>query len=94
MKTMRSLLSLTLVLAMVLSLAAFAGAEGHYPVTIENVNFALEKVEFTYEKAPERVITFWNNSLETMLALGLGDRVIMAVGMDEKELLGRAEARI
>lgn len=62
-------------------------AQSHYPVTIENVNFALEKTEFTYEKAPEKVITFWSNSLETMLALGLGDRIIMAVGMNEDELL-------
>ncbi len=59
----------------------------HYPVTITNVNFAKEPVDFTYEKAPERVITFWTNSLETMLALGLGDRVICAVGMSEEEVL-------
>ena len=59
----------------------------HYPVTIENRNFALEKTTFTYEKAPERVITFWDNSLETMLALGLGDRIILAVGADPNNLL-------
>ena len=59
----------------------------HYPVTIENVNFELEKTEFTYEKAPEKVITFWTNSLETMLALGLGDRVMLAVGQDEDSIL-------
>lgn len=62
-------------------------ADSHYPVTIENVNFELEKTEFTYEKAPERVITFWDNSLETMLALGLGDRIIMAVGANPDGLL-------
>ncbi len=59
----------------------------HYPVTIENVNFNKESVSFTYEKAPERVLTFWSNSLETMLALGLGDRVICAVGMNEDSVL-------
>lgn len=59
----------------------------HYPVTIENVNFEREKTEFTYEKAPEKVITFWTNSLETMLALGLGDRVMLAVGQDEDSIL-------
>lgn len=61
--------------------------ESHFPVTIRNVNYAKEPVEFTYEKAPERVITFWSNSLETMLALGLGERVICAVGMREDEIL-------
>ena len=60
---------------------------GHYPVTVSNFNYAREPVEFTYEKAPERVITFWSNSLETMLALGLGDRIICAVGMNEEEVL-------
>ena len=59
----------------------------HYPVTITNVNYNKEPVEYTYEKAPERVITFWSNSLETMLALGLGDRVICAVGMNEESIL-------
>lgn len=62
-------------------------AASHYPVTIKNVNFALEETEFTYEKAPERVITFWDNSLETMLALGLGDKIIMAVGVNEEGIL-------
>lgn len=61
--------------------------ESHYPVTITNVNFAKEPVEYTYEEAPQRVITFWSNSLETMLALGLGERVICAVGMSEDEIL-------
>lgn len=58
-----------------------------YPLTITNFNYAKEPVEETFEKAPERVITFWSNSLETMLALGLGDRVISAVGMDESTIL-------
>lgn len=69
-----------------MTVVAFAESS-HYPVTIENVNYALEKTEYTYEKAPERVITFWNNSLETMLALGLGDRIILSVGMNEENLL-------
>jgi len=66
----------------------------HYPVTITNVNFAKEPVEFTYEKAPERVITFWTNSLETMLALGLGDRVICAVGMTEEHILPELQGEV
>ncbi len=61
--------------------------ESHYPVTITNVNYNKEPVEYTYEKAPERVLTFWTNSLETMLALGLGDRVVYAVGYDEDDML-------
>lgn len=58
-----------------------------YPLTISNFNYEKEAVEETFEKAPEKVITFWNNSVETMLALGLGDRVISAVGVDESSIL-------
>ena len=58
-----------------------------YPLTISNFNYEKEAVEETFEKAPEKVITFWNNSVETMLALGLGDRVISAVGVDESTIL-------
>ena len=59
----------------------------HYPVTISTFNYAKEPVEYTFEKAPERVLTFWSNSLETMLALGLGDKIVCAVGMDEESVL-------
>lgn len=62
-------------------------ADSHYPVTITNVNYNKEPVEYTYEKAPERVITIRTNSLETMLALGLGDRVIMTVVKHEDDIL-------
>lgn len=87
-KILCALLAMLLSASMVVACTqGVAADDDHYPVTIENVNFSLEKVEFTYEKAPEKVITFWTNSLETMLALGLGDRVILAVGQDEEGLL-------
>lgn len=67
--------------------AAEEGTRTEYPLTISTFNYEKESVEETFEKAPEKVITFWNNSLETMLALGLGDRVISAVGVDEDTIL-------
>ena len=67
--------------------ASETGKKTEYPLTISNFNYEKEPVEETFEKAPERVITFWSNSLESMLALGLGDRVISAVGMDENSIL-------
>lgn len=66
---------------------ATAEASDNYPLTITTYNYEKEQVEYTFEKAPERVITFWSNSLETMLALGLGDRIVCAVGMDEESVL-------
>ena len=62
--------------------ASETGKKTEYPLTISNFNYEKEPVEETFEKAPERVITFWSNSLESMLALGLS-----AVGMDENSIL-------
>lgn len=81
----RRILSLVLALMFVLSAAALA--EGHYPLTITTYNYAKEPVEYTFEKAPERVVTLWTNSLENMLALGLGDRIVLAAGVTAEEVL-------
>ena len=63
-----------------------AAESANYPLTISTYNYEKELVEETFEKAPERVITFWNN-LETLLTLGLGDRVICAVGVSQDSVL-------
>ena len=68
------------------SSAADASAAAHYPVTIDTFNYAKEPVQCTFEKAPERVIAFWQNSVETMLALGLEDRIICTVGVTEEDI--------
>jgi iron complex transport system substrate-binding protein len=57
-------------------------ADGHYPVTITNYNFAKEPVTMTFYKAPERVVAVYQNSIETLLALGLEDRIVAAAGLD------------
>lgn len=54
----------------------------HYPVTIQNYTSSGEPVEITFEKAPERVIAVYQNSIETLLALGLEDKIIAASGLD------------
>lgn len=64
-----------------------APAQAQYPVTIQNYNYAKEPVEFTYEKAPEKVVCIWTNSVENMLALGLGDRIALAAGVTREEIL-------
>ena len=60
---------------------------GNYPVTITTHNYAKEEVEITFEKAPERVICYELNSLENMIALGLEDKIILAMGVNEDEVL-------
>lgn len=58
--------------------------EAHYPVTITTYNYAKEPVEITFEKAPERVIAVYQNSIETLLALGLEDKIVAASGLDHE----------
>ena len=51
------------------------------PVTIENINEKGEPVSTVYEKPPQRVVAVWQNSIETLLALGVGDRIIAGMGV-------------
>ncbi len=57
----------------------------HYPVTIENFNTQGEPEQLTYTKPPERVVAVWQNSIETLLALGVGDRIIAGNGVPDKK---------
>lgn len=54
----------------------------HYPVTITTYNYNKEPIELTFEKAPEKVIAVYQNSIETLLALGLEDKIVLASGLD------------
>lgn len=56
---------------------------GHYPVTITTYNYKKEPIEVTFEKAPEKVIAVYQNAIETLLALGLEDRIVAAAGLDQ-----------
>lgn len=58
--------------------------KGYYPVTITTYNFMGEEVTTTYEKAPEKVIPVYQGSIETMIALGLEDRVVASYGLDNE----------
>ena len=51
------------------------------PVTIENINEKGEPVSARYEHPPERVVAVWQNSIETLLALGVGDRIVAGMGV-------------
>lgn len=56
--------------------------DSHYPVTITTYNYSKEPVEITFDKAPERVVAIYQNSIETLLALGLEDKIVAAAGLD------------
>lgn len=65
--------------------AEYAYNPAHYPLTIENYNTQGEPEQMTYTKPPERVVAVWQNSLETLLALGVGDRIIAGNGVPDKK---------
>lgn len=56
--------------------------DSHYPVTITTYNYKKEPVEITFDKAPEKVVAIYQNSIETLLALGLEDKIVAAAGLD------------
>ena len=53
------------------------------PVTIENINEKGEPVSARYEQPPQRVVAVWQNSIETLLALGVGDRIVAGMGVPD-----------
>ena len=53
-----------------------------YPLTITTYNHDQEPVEYTFEKAPERVYAYAQDNIEIMLSLGLADKIVVASGMD------------
>lgn len=56
--------------------------DSHYPVTIRTYNFKKEPVDITFENSPEKVLAIYQNSIETLLALGLEDKIVAASGLD------------
>ena len=55
-----------------------------YPVTITNFDSAGNEIQYTYSRPPERVVAVYQGAIETMIALGLEDRVIASYGLDNE----------
>lgn len=64
------------------------GGKTTYPYTYTTYTYAREPIEVTVEKAPERVVAGYQNNIETLLALGLADKIVCAFGLDDESLLG------
>ena len=65
-------------------LGAAGQADAAYtPVTIENINEKGEPIVQVYERPPQRVVAVWQNSIETLLALGVGDRIVAGMGVPD-----------
>ena len=57
--------------------------EGYVPVTIENIDEKGAPRSEVYEHPPERVVAVWQNSIETLLALGVGERIVVGMGVPD-----------
>lgn len=55
-----------------------------YPVTITTYGTDGNELKTTYEKAPEKVLAVYQGSIETLLALGLEDRIVATAGLDNE----------
>ena len=64
--------------------AAEEGTKTEYPLTITTYDYDGNEIETTYEKAPEKVIAVYQGSIETMLSLGLEDRLVATAGLDNE----------
>lgn len=54
----------------------------HYPVTITTYNYAKKPIKVTFDKAPEKVLAVYQNSVETLLELGLEDKIVAPAALD------------
>lgn len=55
-----------------------------YPLTITTYGTDGSEITTTYEKAPEKAVAVYQGSIETMLALGLEDRLAATAGLDNE----------
>lgn len=59
--------------------------ELHPPVTIESYVQHGQPFESTYTEVPDRVVAMWQNSIETIIALGEGDRIVAGMGIPNRK---------
>lgn len=52
-----------------------------YPKEVNQLDSKGQMHEVTYTKPPERIVTRWQNSVETLIALGVGDKIVAATGV-------------
>lgn len=64
------------------STSSNGSSEAGYPVTITTYDNDKQEVEVTFDKAPTKVLAVYQDSIETMLALGLEDKIVAAAGLD------------
>ncbi|NEW62210.1 ABC transporter substrate-binding protein [Granulicatella sp. zg-ZJ] len=62
--------------------ASMGEGKTQYPLTIKTWGSDGSELETVYTKSPEKVLAVYQGSIETLLALGLEDRIVAASGLD------------
>ena len=75
------------------STVAAATSQG-FPVTVANYDSQGHPVATTYEKPPQKIISLWQNSLETLLELDAADRIVAVSGIDDARHLTAENQKI
>lgn len=63
-------------------------------MTVTNYDGNGRQIDTTYQRPPERIIVLWQNSVETLLELGVGDRIIAAGGIDQPDHLKESNRKL
>lgn len=63
------------------------GISAREPVVVTTYNSDNQLEEETFETTPQRVIAIWQGPIETLLALGVGDKIIAATGIPEPDYI-------
>ena len=58
-----------------------------YPLAVEMLNSHGAKERQVFYSPPKRVAAVWQNSIETLLALGVGDRIIAGMGVPDRKYI-------
>ncbi|MEE0713223.1 MAG: iron ABC transporter substrate-binding protein, partial [Blautia sp.] len=64
----------------------------YYPLTIKTQGPDGKEYETVYEKQPEKVVAVYQGNVETMLALGLEDKIAAVAGIEQPVLEEYQEA--
>lgn len=57
-------------------------ANGNYPLEIKTYNGNRGELKENFKEVPKRVVAVYQSSIETLLALGQGDKIVLASGLD------------
>lgn len=56
-----------------------------YPLYVHTLNSKSEWERQRFDREPERVIAVWHSSVETMLALGVGESMVAGIGIADRQ---------